>query len=78
MKPDAGLIVAVHRVQTGAEVHKLNNLLHQYVCACHVEDRKLADRARHALIAVVTRKESATAFPSTRAKCGQRNTLAMK
>ena len=58
MKPDVGLIVAVQRVQTGAEVHKLNNLLHQYVCACQLEDRKLADRARHELIAVVMEKES--------------------
>ena len=58
MKPDAGLIVAVQRVQTGAEIHKLNNLLHQYVCACHMENRKLADRARHELIAVVIEKES--------------------
>jgi hypothetical protein len=66
MKPDAGLIVAVHRVQTGAEVHKLNNLLHQYVCACHTENRKLADRARHELIAVVTEKESKTSIAMTR------------
>ncbi len=62
MKPDVGLIVAVHRIQTGAEVHKLNNLLHQYVCACHTENRKLADSARHELIAVVTEKESKTSI----------------
>jgi hypothetical protein len=58
MKPDAGLIVAVHRIQTGAEIHKLNNLLHQYVCACYTENRKVADRARHELVAVVTQRES--------------------
>jgi hypothetical protein len=31
MKPDWGLIVAVERNQTGSNIHKLNNLLHQYV-----------------------------------------------
>ncbi len=62
MKPDTGLIVAVHRVQTGAEIHKVNNLLHQYVCACHTENRKLADRAKHALIAVVSEKQLKSAL----------------
>jgi hypothetical protein len=32
MKPDAELMLAVQRNQTGAEIHKLNNLLHQYMC----------------------------------------------
>jgi hypothetical protein len=53
MKPDVGLIVAVQRNQTGANIHKLNNLLHQYVCACHTSNSTLADRAKHELIAVV-------------------------
>ena len=43
MKPDWGLIVAVERNQTGADIHKLNNLLHQYVCACHTENDTVAD-----------------------------------
>jgi tricorn protease-like protein len=62
MKPDLGLIVAVQRMQTGAEIHKLNNLLHQYVCACHTENHKLADRAKHELIAVVIEKERVLAI----------------
>ena len=62
MKPDVGLIVAVQRNQTGAEIHKLNNLLHQYVCACHMENRKMADRAKHELIAVVIEKETKRAI----------------
>jgi hypothetical protein len=58
MKPDAGLIVAVRRNQTGAHIHKINNLLNQYVLACHTDNRELADRARHALIGVVSAKHS--------------------
>jgi hypothetical protein len=62
MKPDVGLIVAVQRNQTGAEIHKLNNLLHQYVCACHMENRKLAARAKHELIAAMIEKETKRAL----------------
>ena len=51
MKPDPGLIFAVRRIQTGAHIHKINNWLHQYVLACHTENRKLADEARLELIA---------------------------
>jgi hypothetical protein len=36
MKPDMGLIVAVQRNQTGADIHKLNNLLPSIrVCLPH-------------------------------------------
>jgi hypothetical protein len=62
MKPDLSLIVAVQRAQTGAEIHRLNNLLHQYVCACYTDNRKLAECARHELIAVVVEKESKRAI----------------
>ena len=58
MKPDVGLIVAVRRNQTGAHIHKINTLLHQYVLACHTDNRELADDARHELIAVVSPKHS--------------------
>jgi hypothetical protein len=47
MKPDVSLIVAVQRNQTGADIHKLNNLLHKYVRACHAKNDTLADRAKH-------------------------------
>jgi hypothetical protein len=57
MKPDVGLIVAVQRNQTGADIHKLNNLLHQYVCACYTKNDTLADRAKHELTAVVIERE---------------------
>ena len=57
MKRDVGLIVAVQRNQTGADIHKLNNLLHQYVCACHTKNDSLADRAKHDLMAVVIERE---------------------
>jgi predicted sugar kinase len=57
MKPDWGLIVAVERNQTGADIHRLNNLLHQYVCACHTENDTLAARAKHDLMAVVVQRE---------------------
>jgi hypothetical protein len=57
MKPDVQLMIAVQRVQSGAEIHKLNNLLHQYMCACHAENRPLADRAKHKLMAVVLQKQ---------------------
>ncbi len=53
MKPDMGLIVAVQRNQTGADIHKLNNLLHQYVCACQSSNDTLADRAKHELMDVL-------------------------
>ena len=63
MKPDAGLIVAVQRNQTGADIHKLNNLLHQYVCACHTKNDTLASRAKHELTAVMIEREWNQATP---------------
>ena len=57
MKPDVGLIVAVQRSQTGADIHALNNMLHQYVWACYAKDHTLADRAKHDLMAVLIEKE---------------------
>jgi hypothetical protein len=63
MKPDVGLIVAVQRNQSGANVHKLNNLLHQYVCACHAENDKVAGRAKHEIISVVMEREWKQAAP---------------
>jgi tricorn protease-like protein len=66
MKPDLGLIVAVQRNQTGANIHKLNNLLNQYVCACHTENDKLAERAKHELIAVAIEREWKQAAPVKR------------
>jgi hypothetical protein len=63
MKPDVGLIVAVQRNQTGADIHKLNNLLHQYQCACHAKNDTLADRAKHELMAVLIEKERKQAIP---------------
>ncbi len=57
MTPDVGLIVAVQRNQTGADVHKLNNLLHQYVWACYTENETLAYRAKHELTAVMIERE---------------------
>jgi hypothetical protein len=57
MKPDAGLIVAVQRNQTGANIHTLNNLLHQYEWACHLENHTLADHARQELMAVLIESE---------------------
>ncbi len=57
MKPDVGLIVAVQRHQTGADIHKINNLLHQYMCACHTDNSMLADRAKHELTAVMIERE---------------------
>ncbi len=63
MKPDMGLIIAVHRNQTGADTHKLNNLLHQYVCACHTENETLAYRAKHELTAVMIEREWNQATP---------------
>ena len=56
MDPDEQLIFAVQRVQTGAEIHKLNNLLHQYVSACFIEDRKLAKHTEQQLRAFVREK----------------------
>jgi hypothetical protein len=66
MKPDAGLIVAVQRNQTGADIHKLNNLLHMYMCACHTENDMLAARAKHELMAVVIEREWKQASPVKR------------
>ena len=63
MKLDLGLIVAVQRNQTGADTHKLNNLLHQYVCACHTKNGTLADRAKHELMAVMIEREWNQATP---------------
>jgi hypothetical protein len=62
MKPDAGLVVAMQRMQTGAEIHRINNLLHQYVCACYTDNRKLAKSARDELIAMMRAKESKRAM----------------
>jgi hypothetical protein len=56
MEPDEQLIFAVQRVQTGAEIHKLNNLLHQYMCACFVDDRSLAEHTQQKLMAFVGEK----------------------
>ena len=66
MKPDWGLIVAVERNQTGSNIHKLNNLLHQYVCACHTENDMVADRAKHELMDVVIQREWKQAAPVKR------------
>jgi hypothetical protein len=66
MKPDMGLIVAVQRNQTGANIHKLNNLLNQYVCACHTKNNTVANRAKHDLMAVVTEREWKQATPVKR------------
>jgi hypothetical protein len=66
MKPDVGLIVAVQRNQTGADIHKLNNLLNQYVCACHAKNARLANRAKHELIAVVIERDWKQAAPIKR------------
>jgi hypothetical protein len=62
MKPDTGLVVAVQRMQTGAEIHRLNNLLHQYVFACYADNRTLAKSARDELITVMRAKESKRAM----------------
>ncbi|MGC2208525.1 MAG: hypothetical protein WA532_00315 [Candidatus Korobacteraceae bacterium] len=66
MKPDWGLIVAVQRNQTGANIHKLNNLLNQYVCACHTENDTLAERAKHELMAVAIESEWEHTTPAKR------------
>ena len=63
MKPDVSLIVAVQRNQTGADTHKLNNLLHQYVCACYTKNDTLAGRAKHELMAVMIEREWNQATP---------------
>lgn len=64
MKPDAGLIVAVQRNQTGADTHKLNNLLHLYMNACYLTNHALADSAKQKLMAVLIEKEwEACNFP---------------
>ena len=63
MKPDMGLIVAVQRNQTGANIHTINNLLHQYVLACYAKDHMLADGARHDLMAVLIEREWRQANP---------------
>jgi hypothetical protein len=63
MKPDMGLIVAVPRNQTGADIQKLNNLLHQYVCACHTRNDTLAYRAKQELMAVMIEKECNQSTP---------------
>ena len=63
MKPDVGLVVAVQRNQTGADIHTLNNLLHQYVLACYAKNDTLADRAKHDLIAVLIERERKQATP---------------
>jgi hypothetical protein len=60
MKPESDLIVAVQRKQTGADVHILNNLLHQYVCACHTKNDALAARAKHQLMAALISKRMET------------------
>ncbi len=64
MQPDAGLIVAVQRNQTGADIHTLNNLLHQYLYACYTKNHILADLARHKLMAVLIEKEWENLRPS--------------
>ena len=66
MKPDMGLIVAVQRNQTGANIHKLNNLLNQYVCACHTENYTLADRGKRELMAVLIEREQKQSAPFKR------------
>jgi predicted sugar kinase len=66
MKPDWGFIVAVQRNQTGADIHKLNNLLHQYVCACHTKNDTMANRAKHDLMAVVIERDWKQAAPVKR------------
>ena len=63
MKPDMGLIVAVQRNQTGANIHTINNLLHQYVLACYAKNHMLADCARHNLMAVLIEREWRQATP---------------
>jgi hypothetical protein len=63
MKPDAGLIIAVQRNQTGADIHRLNNLLHQYVCACHTKNQTLADCTKHELLAVAIERGWKQATP---------------
>jgi hypothetical protein len=63
MKPDAGLIIAVQRNQTGADIHKLNNLLHQYVLACYAKNQRLADRTKHELLAVAIERGWKQAIP---------------
>lgn len=57
MKPDLALIVAVQRNQTGADIHKLNSLLHLYINRCYLIDHTLADRAKHELMAVLIERE---------------------
>jgi hypothetical protein len=47
-------------------IHRLNNLLHQYVCACHTENDTVADRAKHDLMAVVIQREWKQAAPVKR------------
>jgi hypothetical protein len=61
-----GLIVAVQRNRTGANIHKLNNLLHQYVWACHAKNNTLADRAKHELMAMMIEREWNQATPIKR------------
>lgn len=63
MNPDVGLIVAVQRNQTGADIHRLNNLLHLYMYACHTKNDTLADCAKHDLIAVMIESEWKQANP---------------
>jgi hypothetical protein len=57
MKPDVGLVVAVQRNQTGADIHTVNNLLHIYINRCYLNDHTLADRAKHELMSMLVAKE---------------------
>jgi|GEM_PF-1756322 len=57
MKPDMTLIVAVHRNQSGADIHTLNNLLQLYVSACHTENETVAYRAKRELTAAMIERE---------------------
>ena len=57
MEPEIGLVVAVQRTQTGADVHRLNNLLQRYVLACYAENAALAACAKDELVATLIDRE---------------------
>ena len=49
MKPNMSLLVAIHRSSTGANVHRLQNLVTAYVGFCELDMPEEADQFKRRL-----------------------------
>jgi len=63
-QPDQGLCLLVERL-AGADIHKVNNLLHNYKLACHLGKREIAEQVAEKLRKLLLARATPARPPAT-------------